>query len=145
MNNIMEYKGYVGSVEFSEKDGVFYGKVQGIRSLLLAESDRDHLDQSGLIRTTEGGVRLDAADNNDRVRLRGILIEINRVPVFQMSHFHSLHTGMNGAAAKLLRDAEAVQNLPLSLSGGASVASHSRDNHGQGAALLHIGPRFHGG
>lgn len=37
MNNIMEYKGYVGSVEFSESDGVFYGKVQGIRSLISYE------------------------------------------------------------------------------------------------------------
>jgi len=37
MNNIMEYKGYVGSVEFSEKDGVFFGKVQGIRSLISYE------------------------------------------------------------------------------------------------------------
>lgn len=37
MNNIMEYKGYIGSVEFSEKDGVFYGKVQGIRSLISYE------------------------------------------------------------------------------------------------------------
>lgn len=37
MNNIMEYRGYVGSVEFSESDGVFYGKVQGIRSLISYE------------------------------------------------------------------------------------------------------------
>ena len=37
MNGIMEYKGYVGSVEFSENDGVFYGKVQGIRSLISYE------------------------------------------------------------------------------------------------------------
>ena len=37
MNNIMEYKGYVGSVEFSESDGVFFGKVQGIRSLISYE------------------------------------------------------------------------------------------------------------
>ena len=33
MNNLIEYKGYIGSVEFSESDGVFFGKVQGIRSL----------------------------------------------------------------------------------------------------------------
>ena len=32
MKNIMEYKGYIGSVEFSEADGLFFGKVQGIRS-----------------------------------------------------------------------------------------------------------------
>ena len=37
MNNIMQYKGYVGSVEFSESDGLFYGKVQGIRSLISYE------------------------------------------------------------------------------------------------------------
>ena len=37
MNNVMEYKGYVGSVEFSEKDGVFFGKVQGIKSLISYE------------------------------------------------------------------------------------------------------------
>lgn len=37
MNNIMEYKGYVGSVEFSEEDGVFFGKIQGIRSLISYE------------------------------------------------------------------------------------------------------------
>ena len=37
MKNTMEYKGYVGSIEFSEADGVFFGKVQGIRSLLSYE------------------------------------------------------------------------------------------------------------
>lgn len=30
----MTYKGYVGSVEFSDADGVFFGKVQGVRSLI---------------------------------------------------------------------------------------------------------------
>ena len=34
MNNTIQYKGYVGSVEFSEEDGIFYGKVLGIRSLI---------------------------------------------------------------------------------------------------------------
>ena len=37
MNNIMKYKEYVGSVEFSESDAIFYGKVQGIRSLISYE------------------------------------------------------------------------------------------------------------
>lgn len=37
MKNTMEYKGYVGSVEFSEVDGVFFGSVMGIRSLILYE------------------------------------------------------------------------------------------------------------
>ena len=37
MSNTMEYKNYVGSVEFSERDGVFFGKVMGIRSLISYE------------------------------------------------------------------------------------------------------------
>ena len=50
MNNIMHYKGYVGSVEFSENDGVLYGKVQGIRSLISYEgkSVQELLDQARL-------------------------------------------------------------------------------------------------
>lgn len=37
MKNLIEYKGYVGSVEFSQEDGLFYGKVQGIRALISYE------------------------------------------------------------------------------------------------------------
>ncbi|RGE65319.1 type II toxin-antitoxin system HicB family antitoxin [Anaerotruncus colihominis] len=37
MNNIMEYKNYIGSVEFSESDGVFFGKVLGIRAMISYE------------------------------------------------------------------------------------------------------------
>ena len=46
MNNTIQYKGYVGSVEFSEKDCIFYGKVMGIRSLIsyAGESAKELLD-----------------------------------------------------------------------------------------------------
>jgi len=37
VKNTMEYKGYVGNVEFSEEDEVFFGKVIGIRSLVSYE------------------------------------------------------------------------------------------------------------
>ena len=37
MNNTIQCKGYVGSIEFSEEDGTFYGKVLGIRSLISYE------------------------------------------------------------------------------------------------------------
>jgi len=37
MSSTMEYKGYVGSVEFSEADGIFFGKVKGLRVLLSYE------------------------------------------------------------------------------------------------------------
>ena len=37
MSNTMEYKSYIGSVEFSEADGLFFGKVMGIRALISYE------------------------------------------------------------------------------------------------------------
>ena len=37
MSSTMEYKEYVGSVEFSEENGLFFGKVMGLRALLSYE------------------------------------------------------------------------------------------------------------
>ena len=42
MNNTMDYKGYLGSVEFSAKDGVFFGKVLGVRALISYEGENAH-------------------------------------------------------------------------------------------------------
>ncbi|MCD7732019.1 MAG: type II toxin-antitoxin system HicB family antitoxin [Oscillospiraceae bacterium] len=39
MSNTMKYKDYVGSVEFSESDGVFFGKVMGIKALISYEGE----------------------------------------------------------------------------------------------------------
>ena len=39
MKNTMTYKDYIGSVEFSEADGVFFGKVLGVRALISYEGD----------------------------------------------------------------------------------------------------------
>jgi len=35
----MEYRGYIGSVEFSEEDDCFHGKVLGIRGLISYEGE----------------------------------------------------------------------------------------------------------
>lgn len=37
MSNTMEYKGYIGSVEFSAEDRLFFGKVQGVQALISYE------------------------------------------------------------------------------------------------------------
>ena len=37
MDTVLRYKGYSGSVEFSEEESLFYGKVQHIRSLISYE------------------------------------------------------------------------------------------------------------
>ena len=39
MNNILEYRGYYGIVEFSDADNVFFGKVIGINGLISFEGD----------------------------------------------------------------------------------------------------------
>lgn len=39
MNNTIEYKGYVGSVEFSEEDELLYGRVLGVQALISYEGE----------------------------------------------------------------------------------------------------------
>ena len=39
MNNILTYKDYIGTVNFSEEDRVFYGKVLGITDSISFEGD----------------------------------------------------------------------------------------------------------
>jgi len=37
--NYLEYKGYTGSIEYSQEDGLLYGKVLGIRGLISYEGE----------------------------------------------------------------------------------------------------------
>jgi predicted HicB family RNase H-like nuclease len=37
--NYLHYKDYVGNIEFSETDGVFHGKVVGVKSLISFEGN----------------------------------------------------------------------------------------------------------
>ena len=39
MKNLLEYKGYYGSVEYSSEDVLLYGKVLGINSLISYEGE----------------------------------------------------------------------------------------------------------
>ena len=39
MTEVLRYKGYVGSIEYSEEDGVFFGEVLGIKSLISYEGN----------------------------------------------------------------------------------------------------------
>jgi predicted HicB family RNase H-like nuclease len=39
LNNCIHYKGYIGTVVFSEEDAVFHGKVIGIKPLISFEGD----------------------------------------------------------------------------------------------------------
>lgn len=37
--NTLKYNGYIGSVSFSEKDNVFFGKIEGINGLVNFEGE----------------------------------------------------------------------------------------------------------
>ena len=39
MKNVLEHKGYTGTVEFNAEDEVFFGKLNGIRDVVSFEAD----------------------------------------------------------------------------------------------------------
>lgn len=39
MDNILKYKDFIGSVNFSTTDGVFFGKIEGIKSMVSFEGE----------------------------------------------------------------------------------------------------------
>ncbi|MDR0832844.1 MAG: type II toxin-antitoxin system HicB family antitoxin [Candidatus Symbiothrix sp.] len=38
-NNVLTYRGFIGSVQFSADDNVFFGKVEGINDLITFEGE----------------------------------------------------------------------------------------------------------
>ena len=82
----MEYKGYRGSVEFSEEDGLFFGKIQGIRSLISYEgTDAAALMQDFhtavddyLISCAEDGMEPEIAKSTENVRIPLKRVEFTR-------------------------------------------------------------------
>ena len=113
MNNTMEYKGYIGSIEFSEEDDLFFGKVQGIRSLISYEgSDAKELvsDFHGAIDdylslcADEGKAPETAYKGSLNIRLGGDLHK--RAAVYAIGHQQSLNSFIEEA----VRDKLAVVN-----------------------------------
>jgi predicted HicB family RNase H-like nuclease len=39
MKNAMTYKGYIGTVEYSEEDGCLFGRIAGIRDIISYEGE----------------------------------------------------------------------------------------------------------
>ena len=47
MKNILKYKGFVGSVNFSAEDRAFYGKIEGVNDLVTFEGTTvDELEEA---------------------------------------------------------------------------------------------------
>ncbi|GHT39919.1 hypothetical protein AGMMS49965_07300 [Bacteroidia bacterium] len=39
INNVLTYRGFLGSVHFSSEDNVFFGKVEGVNDLITFEGE----------------------------------------------------------------------------------------------------------
>lgn len=111
MNNLMEYKGYVGSVEFSEKDGMFFGKVQGIRSLISYEGAdakslvgdfHEAVDDYLELCENEGSKPEVAYKGSMNVRFKNSDIH-RRAAIYAMAHEQSLNSFIEEAVEEKLK------------------------------------------
>ena len=110
MNNTIEYKGYVGSVEFSEADQLLYGKVQGIRSLIsyegksvyeLIEDFHDSIDDY-LELCTENGIAPEKAYKGSfNVRFKDPELH-KRAAVYAYNHNISLNSIVEESVSEYL-------------------------------------------
>ncbi len=110
----MEYKGYVGSIEFSEPDGVFFGKVQGIRSLISYEGTNAKelvadfhgaVDDYLALCEAEGQAPEVAYKGSFNVRLGGDLHK--RAAIYAMTHQQSLNSFIEDAVRDKLASSHA--------------------------------------
>ena len=110
MNNIMEYKGYVGSVEFSEKDGLFFGKVQGLRPIISYEGTNaddllldfhEAVDQYLALCDKEGSKPETAYKGSLNVRFKNSDIH-RRAAIYAMMHEQSLNSFIEEAVEEKL-------------------------------------------
>ncbi len=109
MNNLITYKGYIGSVEFSESDGIFFGKVQGIRSLISYEGTNARellhdfhcaVDDYLYLCETEGKTPETAYKGSFNVRLGSDLHK--RAAMYAISHQQSLNSFIEEAVREKL-------------------------------------------
>ena len=109
MKNTIEYKGYVGSIEFSEADGVFFGKVQGIRSLVsyegtnaaeLVEDFHGAVDDYLALCAEEGTAPEIAYKGSLNVRLGSDLHK--RAAIYAIEHQQSLNSFIEDAVKEKL-------------------------------------------
>ena len=110
MNNTMEYKGYIGSVEFSETDQILFGKVQGIRSLIsyegttvseLIDDFRGAVDDYLALCAAEGTAPEKAYKGSFNVRFKDPDLH-RRAAVYAYNHSVSLNSVVEESVAEYL-------------------------------------------
>ena len=113
------------------------GPVVLDRAFVLAEPDRHHLEEAGLDRALEVGVRLHAVDQADPVGLGRVAVEPHG-QAQRLAHLHDVHGGAHRAAHGRLGDAIVLQDRELPLGGPAPVAAHGGEDERPGAQVLEV-------
>ena len=112
MKNLIEYKGYIGSVEFSTDDGLFFGKVLGIRTLIsyegtnateLIEDFHSAVDDYLIICHEEGKEPEKAYKGSFNVRLSPELHK--KIAIYTIEHDISLNSFVEQSIEKQLANA----------------------------------------
>ena len=117
MNNVLEYKGYVGSIEFSESSGLFYGKVLGIRSLIsyegesakeLLEDFHGAIDEYLSVCEAEGDTPEASYKGSFNVRFKDRDVH-RRAAIYAITHDQSLNSFVEDAVKEKLAKYEGTK------------------------------------
>jgi predicted HicB family RNase H-like nuclease len=109
MNNMLTYKGYYGSVEFSDEDNIFFGEVVGIRGLVsyegvcvksLKEDFEGAVDDYLEICAEKGIEPQKAYKGSFNVRIKPDLH--NRLAVYSATHGMSLNSTVEKAIREFI-------------------------------------------
>ena len=109
-----------------------------LRAARTAESDHAHLGETTLHVSHQGGVDLDAVENNHAVDVHHVSIDVGGQSLRSLAHLDGFRAGEHGRSDGVRRHPQAVQNLPLSLGGAAAVASHGGNQTGFKSVLLQV-------
>ena len=113
--------------------------VNGPRALQLAQADERHLHQPALVSSVEIGVRLDAVDEDDAVRL--VNVPIHEDPNGSSPRGSSSTTSIEertGAPTIASEMPYSLQDLGLSFGRRSAVAAHCGHDERMGAAGAHV-------
>jgi predicted HicB family RNase H-like nuclease len=107
MSDVMEYKGYSGSVEYSVDNNVLFGKVLGIRGLISYEGDSVHSLRQDFEGTVDDYLELCAEDSVEPQKpFKGkfnvrVSPELHRsLAVYSLSHGQTLNSTVEEAIRK---------------------------------------------
>lgn len=109
MNALKEYKGYVGTVEYSAEDRCFYGKIAGIRDSVLYDGKNVDTLESNFHGAVDEYLAFCKAEGKEpekpfrgtfQVRLKGDLHR--RLALYAEEHHQTINAVANEAIEKLL-------------------------------------------